>query len=56
LILWLKEPWLKKDWTRISKSGPNTNGLSTERLGQLIGTLAEDELLQIVEGLNEIIS
>lgn len=42
----------KQSWAKISQ----LRTLSTERLGKLIGRLSQEELAQIVEGLNEIIA
>jgi mRNA-degrading endonuclease toxin of MazEF toxin-antitoxin module len=36
-------------------NGPNTETLSTERLGKKLGRLSGEELERIVEGLEEII-
>ena len=41
----------KRSWAKISQ----IRTLSTERLGALVGRLSEEELTQVVEGLNEII-
>ena len=42
----------KLSWVKISQ----IRTLSTERMGRLIGRLSEEELAQVIEGLNEIIS
>ena len=42
----------KRSWVKISQ----IRTLSTERIGNLIGNLSQEELIQIVEGLNEIIA
>ncbi len=42
----------KRSWAKISQ----IRTLSTERLGKLIGQLSQEELAQIIEGLNEIIA
>ncbi len=42
----------KLSWVKISQ----IRTLSTERLGKLIGRLSEEELAQVIEGLNEIIA
>jgi len=42
----------KQSWAKISQ----IRTLSTERIGNLIGSLSHEELLKIVEGLNEIIA
>ena len=41
----------KRSWVKISQ----IRTLSTERIGKKIGTVSQEELDQIVEGLNEII-
>lgn len=41
----------KRSWVQISQ----IRTLSTERIGKRIGTVSEEELDQIIEGLNEII-
>lgn len=41
----------KRSWAKISQ----IRTLSTERIGKLIGRLSQEELAQVVEGLNEII-
>jgi len=41
----------KRSWVKISQ----IRTLSTERIGKKIGTVSEEELDQIIEGLNEII-
>ncbi len=48
----LSDPQLpKKSWVKISQ----IRTLSIERLGQKIGMVSAEELIQIVEGLNEIL-
>ena len=42
----------RRSWAKISQ----IRTLSTERIGNLIGSLSPEELLKIVEGLNEIIA
>ncbi|MBM3175293.1 MAG: type II toxin-antitoxin system PemK/MazF family toxin, partial [Chloroflexi bacterium] len=42
----------KRSWAKISQ----IRTLSTERIGQLIGKLSQEELNQAIEGLNEIIA
>lgn len=42
----------KRSWAKISQ----IRTLSTERMGKLIGKLSQEELTQVVEGLNEIIA
>ncbi len=42
----------RHSWAKISQ----IRTLSTERIGNLIGNLSQEELIQIVEGLNEIIA
>ena len=42
----------KHSWAKISQ----IRTLSTERLGKLIGRLSQEELSQVIEGLNEIIA
>ena len=42
----------KRSWAKISQ----IRTLSTERIGKLIGKLSQEELAQIVEGLNEVIA
>jgi mRNA interferase MazF len=42
----------KKSWAKISQ----IRILSTDRIGNLIGTLSPEEITQIIEGLNEIIA
>jgi mRNA interferase MazF len=42
----------KRSWAKISQ----IRTLSTERIGTLIGKLSREELIQVVEGLNEIIA
>jgi mRNA interferase MazF len=41
----------KRSWVKISQ----VRTLSTERIGKKIGTVSQEELGQIIEGLNEII-
>lgn len=41
----------KRSWTKISQ----IRTLSVERIGRRIGTASPEELVQVVEGLNEII-
>jgi len=41
----------KRSWVKISQ----IRTLSTERIGKRIGTVSQEELDQIIEGLNEII-
>jgi mRNA interferase MazF len=41
----------KRSWAKISQ----IRTLSTERIGDLIGNITREELIQIIEGLNEII-
>ena len=41
----------KHSWAKIGQ----IRTLSTERMGKLIGKLSQEELAQIIEGLNEII-
>ncbi len=41
----------KRSWAKISQ----VRTLSTERIGQLVGTVSQEELEQVIEGLNEII-
>jgi mRNA interferase MazF len=41
----------KRSWAKISQ----IRTLSTERIGKLIGNITREELIQIIEGLNEII-
>jgi mRNA interferase MazF len=41
----------KRSWARISQ----IRTLSAERMGRLIGKLSQQELTEVVEGLNEII-
>jgi mRNA interferase MazF len=53
LTLALKTGGLPKhSWAKISQ----LRTLSTERMGKLIGKLSQEELAQIIEGLNEIIA
>ncbi len=42
----------KQSWVKISQ----IRTFSTERIGSLIGRLPEEELVQIIDGLNEIIA
>jgi len=42
----------KRSWAKISQ----IRTLSTERIGQLIGKPSQEELTQVIEGLNEIIA
>ena len=42
----------KRSWAKISQ----IRTLSTERIGKLIGQLSQEELAQVIEGLNEIIA
>lgn len=42
----------RQSWVKIS----HIRTFSTERIGSLIGRLPEEELVQIIEGLNEIIA
>ena len=42
----------RRSWAKISQ----VRTLSTERTGKLIGKLSQEELTQVIEGLNEIIS
>ncbi|MCX5997287.1 MAG: type II toxin-antitoxin system PemK/MazF family toxin [Chloroflexi bacterium] len=42
----------KHSWAKISQ----IRTLSTERVGKLIGRLSQEELAQVIEGLNEIIA
>ena len=42
----------KHSWVKISQ----IRTLSTERIGKLIGQLSQEELAQVIEGLNEIIA
>ena len=52
LTLQLTTPRLPKDtWVKISQ----IRTLSTERLGKKLGTASDDEMAQVIEGLNEII-
>ncbi|MBI4949854.1 MAG: type II toxin-antitoxin system PemK/MazF family toxin [Deltaproteobacteria bacterium] len=52
LTLELKNPNLpKRSWVKISQ----IRTLSVERLGKKIGKVTQEELHQIIEGLNEII-
>lgn len=42
----------KRSWAKISQ----IRTLSAERMGKLIGKVSQEELTQVVEGLNEIIA
>jgi mRNA interferase MazF len=42
----------KRSWAKISQ----IRTLSAERIGQLIGKISQEELAQVIEGLNEIIN
>ena len=42
----------RRSWAKISQ----IRTLSTERMGKVIGNLAQEELTQVIEGLNEIIA
>lgn len=42
----------KHSWAKISQ----IRTLSTERIGKLIGQLSQEELAQVIEGLNEIVA
>jgi len=42
----------KRSWAKISQ----IRTLSTERIGKLIGKLSQEEIVQVIEGLNEIIA
>jgi mRNA interferase MazF len=42
----------KRSWVKISQ----IRTLSTERIGKLIGRVSQEELTQVIEGLNEIIA
>jgi mRNA interferase MazF len=42
----------KRSWAKINQ----IRTLSTERIGQIVGKISQEELLQIIEGLNEIIA
>ncbi len=42
----------KRSWAKISQ----IRTLSTERMGKLIGKMSQEELAQVIEGLNEIIA
>jgi mRNA interferase MazF len=41
----------KRSWVKISQ----IRTLSTERIGELIGKISQEEMVQVIEGLNEII-
>jgi mRNA interferase MazF len=42
----------KRSWAKISQ----VRTLSTERIGQLLGKASQEELTQVIEGLNEIVA
>ena len=42
----------KRSWVKISQ----IRTLSTERIGQVMGKVSQEELAQVIEGLNEIIT
>jgi mRNA interferase MazF len=42
----------RRSWAKISQ----IRTLSTERMGKVIGNLTQEELTQVIEGLNEIIA
>jgi mRNA interferase MazF len=42
----------KRSWAKISQ----IRTLSTERIGQIIGKISQEELEQVMEGLNELIA
>ncbi|MBI2979257.1 MAG: type II toxin-antitoxin system PemK/MazF family toxin [Chloroflexi bacterium] len=42
----------RRSWAKISQ----IRTLSTEKVGKLIGQLSQEELTQVIEGLNEIIA
>lgn len=42
----------KQSWAKISQ----IRTLSVERIGKLIGKIAQEEMAQVIEGLNEIIA
>jgi mRNA interferase MazF len=42
----------KQSWAKISQ----IRALSVERIGKLIGKASQEELIQVIEGLNEIIA
>ncbi len=42
----------RRSWAKISQ----IRTLSTERMGKLVGKLSQEELTQVIEGLNEIIA
>ncbi|MBI2870016.1 MAG: type II toxin-antitoxin system PemK/MazF family toxin [Chloroflexi bacterium] len=42
----------RRSWAKISQ----IRTLSTERIGKLVGKLSQEELTQVIEGLNEIIA
>lgn len=42
----------RRSWAKISQ----IRTLSTERIGQVIGKISQEELAQVIEGLNEIIA
>jgi mRNA interferase MazF len=52
LTLQLDDPWLpKQSWIKISQ----IRTLSTERIGDLLGTIAPEQVDRVLEGLNEIL-
>lgn len=42
----------KRSWAKISQ----IRTFSTERIGKLVGRISQEELAQVIEGLNEIIA
>jgi mRNA interferase MazF len=42
----------KKSWVKVNQ----IRTLSNERIGELVGKVSPEELLQVIDGLNEIIS
>jgi mRNA interferase MazF len=42
----------KKSWAKINQ----IRTLTSERIGKLVGRLSDEELVQVIEGLNEIIA
>jgi mRNA interferase MazF len=42
----------KRSWAKINQ----IRTLSTERIGQILGKISQEELAQVIEGLNEIIA
>jgi mRNA interferase MazF len=42
----------RRSWAKISQ----IRTLSTDRIGELIGKLSQEELAQVIEGLNEILA